>query len=374
MATGWNFHELYLWHDTGNAATLHPPGLTIEPGEHAENASTKRRFRNLLEVSGLLDHLVTIPSMPITEDDLALFHTQDYIARIKGLSADRGGDASHLTPFGPGSYEIACLAVGGTTALLDAVATGRVLNGYALVRPPGHHAEREFGLGFCLFANVPLAIVKMRAAHKVGRVAVVDWDVHHGNGTQQAFYDDPETLTISLHQDGLFPLGSGTLAERGVGRGEGFNINVPLPAGSGTGAYVAAFERVVVPALHAFRPEMILVCSGFDASALDPLGRMMLHSEGYRTLTKLLMEAADALCSGRLAMSHEGGYSASYVPYCGLAVMEQLSGIKTPVDDPFMASFGRYPGQTLQPWQDAAIAEAAKALNIATVDGTRGVL
>lgn len=363
MATGWNFHELYLWHDTGNAASIHPPGLTVEPGEHAENAGTKRRFRNLLEVSGLLDRLTPVPSAPIDAGDLALVHAPDYVARIRVLSAGRGGDASHLTPFGPGGYDIACLAAGGTTALLDAVVAGRVRNGYALVRPPGHHAERDRGLGFCLFGNVPVAIRKARAAHRLGRVAVVDWDVHHGNGTQQAFYDDPDTLTISLHQDGLFPLDSGALAERGEGRGEGFNLNVPLPPGSGTGAYLAAFERLVIPALGRFRPEAIVVCSGFDASAQDPLGRMMLHSEGFRALTRMLMEAADALCGGRLALSHEGGYSASYVPYCGLAVMEQLSGVRTAIEDPFLASFARYPGQELTPHQEAAIAAAVPALD-----------
>ena len=362
MATGWNFHELYLWHDTGNAATFFPPGLTIEPGEHAENASTKRRFRNLMEVSGLVDKLTPISSVPVSEDDLALFHTRDYVARIKSLSADRGGDASYLTPFGPGSFEIAALSAGGVAALLDAIVVGRVRNGYALVRPPGHHAERDRGLGFCLFGNVPIAIMKMRATHRIGRVAVVDWDVHHGNGTQQAFYSDPTTLTISLHQDGLFPLASGAVAERGEGRGEGFNINVPLPPGSGVGAYLTAFERIVLPALRRFRPEMIVVCSGFDASALDPLGRMMLHSEAYREMTKMLMQAADDLCGGRLAMSHEGGYSASYVPYCGLAVMEQLSGIKTAIDDPFMGNFENYPGQEMLAHQEVAIANAATAL------------
>ncbi len=363
MATGWNFHELYLWHDTGNAATFFPPGLTIEPGDHAEHASTKRRFRNLMEVSGMLDRLTPLPSVPIDAEDLARFHTRDYIARIKTLSDGRGGDASHLTPFGPGSYEIACLAAGGTTALLDAVAAGRVANGYALVRPPGHHAERDRGLGFCLFGNVPVAIMKTRAVHGLGRVAVVDWDVHHGNGTQQAFYDDPETLVISLHQDGLFPLDTGTVAERGEGRGEGFNINVPLPPGTGAGGYLAAFDRVVLPALARFQPELIVVCSGFDGSALDPLGRMMLHSEAYRAMTRKLKEAAATLCRGRLAMSHEGGYSASYVPYCGLAVMEELSGIRTAVDDPFMSNFGRYPGGDLQLHQDAAITRAEGLLD-----------
>lgn len=364
MATGWNFHELYLWHDTGNAATIFPAGLTIEPGEHAENAATKRRFKNLMEVSGLVEQLTPIRATAATEDDLALFHTPEYIARIKALSADRGGDASYLTPFGPGSFEIACLTVGGTFAVIDAVATGAIQNGYALVRPPGHHAERDRGMGFCLFGNVPIAIMKARATKTVDRVAVVDWDVHHGNGTQQAFYDSADVLTISLHQDGLYPLNSGTVAERGEGAGEGFNINVPLPAGCGAGAYAAAFERIVVPALRAFKPDMIVVCSGFDASAADPLGRMMLHSAAYRELTATLMAVADELCGGKIAMSHEGGYSASYVPYCGLAVMEQLSGIRTAIDDPFLSNFSAYPGHDLQPHQEAAIAAAREAVTL----------
>jgi acetoin utilization deacetylase AcuC-like enzyme len=160
--------------------------------------------------------------------------------------------------------------------------------------------------------------------------------VHHGNGTQQAFYEDPDTLVISLHQDGLFPRDGRGSRE---GRGEGFNINVPLPPGCGTGAYLTSFERLVIPALHAFRPEMIVVCSGFDAAVLDPLGRMLVHSEGHRTMTRLLMEAAADLCAGRRAMSRESGYSASYVPYCGLAVMQQLSGVRTKIDDAFLANF-----------------------------------
>ena len=156
--------------------------------------------------------------------------------------------------------------------------------------------------------------MKARALHDLGKVAIVDWDVHHGNGTQQAFYDDPTTLTISLHQERLFPATTGGLSERGEGAGTGFNINVPLPPGSGHGTYLAAFERIVIPALYQFKPELIVVPSGFDASAADPLGRMLLHSETYREMTCLLMAAADDLCGGRLAISHEGGYSAAYGP------------------------------------------------------------
>ena len=364
MATGWNFHELYLWHDTGRAASDIPGGLTVEPGEHVENANTKRRFRNLLDVSGLLDQLTFQPSLAVDDDDLALFHDREYIARIRTLSEQRGGDANHLTPFGPGSFDIAKLAVGGTAGLIDAVMAGRVRNGYALVRPPGHHAERNGGMGFCLFGNVVVGIMKARASGMLGRTAVVDWDVHHGNGTQQAFYSDPETLVVSVHQDGLFPIDSGVLAERGEGAGFGFNVNVPLPAGCGNDAYLAAFERVVLPSIRRFKPDLIVVCSGFDASCADPLGRMMLNSETFRSLTRMMMQTADDLCGGRLVLSHEGGYSASYVPYCGLAVMEELTGIRTKIDDPFLPTFQAYRGNAMMPHQEAAIAAAVDAARL----------
>ena len=362
MATGFVFHELYLWHNTWNWAMVFPPGLTIQPGEHAENPETKRRFRSLLEVSGLLEQLTPIKPRYASEDELARFHTREYIARIKAESAVNGGDAAYLSPFGRGSFEIAQLAAGGVMEAMDAVLDGRVNNAYCLVRPPGHHAGRDRGLGFCLFANVALAILHARAERGVGRVATVDWDVHHGNGTEQAFYDSADVLTISLHQDNLFPPDSGGLERNGEGRGAGYNLNIPLPPGCGTGAYLAAFERVVIPALERFKPEIIVVPSGFDGEGVDPLGRMMLTSEAYRAMTRMLMEAAERLCNGRLLLSHEGGYSAMYVPYCGLAVMEQLAGIRTHVEDPWQPLMERWGQQDLQPHQAALIERAAELL------------
>lgn len=359
MATGWLVHELYMWHSTGAYAGVFAPGLTVEPREHSESAATKRRFRNLLEVAGLEDQLTRIKPRPATEGELARFHTADYIRFIQELSDKGGGDTGYLTPFGAGSYEIAKLAAGGTIAAVEAVLEGRVRNAYALVRPPGHHAERDKGLGFCIFGNVAVAVMQARAVHKVGRVATVDWDVHHGNGTEQAFYEEPEVLTISLHQDRLFPTDRGAVKDNGAGAGEGANINIPLPPGSGVGAYLAAFERVVIPALRRFKPELIVVPSGFDAGGNDCLGRMMMTSRGYAQLTRLLMDAADELCGGRLVMSHEGGYSPDHVPYCGLAVMEELSGIRSQVTDPWLALMEEWGQQELQPHQEKAIAEAA---------------
>jgi acetoin utilization deacetylase AcuC-like enzyme len=363
MATGFAFHELYLWHNTWNWALVFPPGLTVQPGEHAENPETKRRFKNLVEVSGLIDHLVPIRPRPATEAEILRFHTPGHLQKIRGMSAAGGGDASELTPFGSGSYEIALLAAGGTIEAVDAVLAGRVRNAYALVRPPGHHATQDVGMGFCLFGNVAIAVMHAQAARGVGRIATVDWDVHHGNGTQAAFYDTPEVLTVSLHQDNLFPARSGGLHERGSGRGEGYNLNIPLPPGCGDGAYVEAFRKVVIPALDRYRPDLIVVPSGFDASGVDPLGRMMVSAEGFRQMTRLLMDAADRLCGGRLVMSHEGGYSAMYAPYCGLAVLEEMSGHRTGVEDPWAPHIAAWGQQALQPHQAAAIAAAADLLD-----------
>ncbi len=351
-----------MWHDTGTWAGLVPPGLDVEPDLNAESPESKRRIRNLLEVSGLLDQLTTIKAKPATLEDITRFHTREYVDRLKKMSDEGGGDAGEFTPFGRGSYDIALLTAGGTIQMTEAVLDGTVKNGYALVRPPGHHAERDWGRGFCLFGNIAVAGMRAQAVHGVGRIAVVDWDVHHGNGTQQAFYDTDQALTISLHQDHLYPLETGDMTERGEGKGHGYNINLPLPPGCGVGAYQAAFEQLVIPALERFKPELIFVASGFDAGGNDPLGRMMMHSDGYRDLTALLMQAADTLCDGRLVFSHEGGYSPHHSPYCGLAVIEQLSGIRTDLADPWLALGKAWGQQDLQPHQQAVIDRAVELL------------
>ena len=363
MTTGWVSHELYMWHDTGRAISVAGDRRWIQAWEHYENPETKRRFRNLVDVAGLFDHLVMLRPRPATLDEILRFHTSAYVERIRAMSEGAGGNAGEGTPFSPGAFEIALLAAGGTIVAFDAVLDGRVTNAYALVRPPGHHAEADIGRGFCIFGNIVIAIEHAKAVRGVGRVAVVDWDVHHGNGTQKAFYRRSDVLTISIHQDHWYPRDSGAIDERGEGPGEGSNINIPLPPGSGHGAYLAAFERVIVPALHAYRPELIVVASGFDGSLYDPLGRMMLYSETYRAMTQMLTAAADTLCGGRLVMSHEGGYAPIYVPFCGLAVLEELSGVKTGVDDAMAARAATAGGQELQPHQDEIIRRAARLVS-----------
>jgi acetoin utilization deacetylase AcuC-like enzyme len=360
LTTGLVWHELYMWHDTGTSAWVTPAGLTGQPLRHIENEDGKRRIRNLVEVSGLIDHLVQLKPRMATEDEILKLHTREYVDRIKQQSSEMGGDAGDLTPFGPGSYEIALLAAGGCMTAVDAVLDGKVDNAYALVRPPGHHAERTGGRGFCIFANTALAAVHARQARGLSRVAIVDWDVHHGNGTEHAFYDDPSVLTISIHQDNNYPPGSGGIGDTGAGAGDGYNINVPLPPGSGVGAYAATFERVVAPALRGFRPELILIASGLDASAMDPLASMMMTSDGYRHLTRVMLAVAGDVCAGRLVACHEGGYSPAYVPYCGLAILEEMAGVRTGLEDPLLALLAGFGGQEIQPHQEAVVREAAK--------------
>ncbi|KAA2267156.1 class II histone deacetylase [Solihabitans fulvus] len=365
MATGYVYHELYAWHDTGSFVGMLPadPRLGLQPFQHFENAETKRRIHELIVATGLIDRLVRIGPRKATDEEILLAHTEDHLRRmVEQSEQDRGGDAGDGgSPFGKGGVEIARLAAGGVIEAVQAVLDGTVDNAYALVRPPGHHALREHGMGFCMFANLVIAAKAARRSHGVERIAVVDWDVHHGNGTQAAFADDPATLTISVHQDRVFPPDSGHLHERGTGAGAGYALNIPLPPGTGNGGYLEAMRRVIVPALHRFRPDLILVASGYDANAADPLARQMVTSAGYRELTGLLLEAAAELCGGRVAMSHEGGYNPVYVPFCGLAVIEAMAGVE-PFPDPFEPNFGGMGQQELQPHQAALLDRAVGLL------------
>lgn len=358
--TGFLWDERYAWHDAG-AASSNP---WTEPYPALDRPESKRRLRGLVEASGLLAKLAPLTARPATDDELRRFHTGDYIRRIAEMSAAGGGDAGEAAAFGPNGYDVARLAAGGCIAALDAVLRSEVDNAYALVRPCGHHAEPDCGRGFCIFNNAVVAIEHARAEHGVRRIAVIDWDVHHGNGTEMAYYDDPDVLTISIHQESYYPVDSGQAVDRGRGAGEGANINVPLPPGSGHGAYMSAFERVVVPAVARFRPELIVVSSGYDAAMSDPLGRMMCHSETFRSMSRQTLALASEHCDGRIAVFQEGGYSPTYAPFCGLAVIEELSGTRTAVEDPLLGWYAKAGGQDVQADQEATITATARGLSL----------
>jgi acetoin utilization deacetylase AcuC-like enzyme len=357
--TGWVWHERYAWHDARGLLDTFGREALFEPEPSLESGNTKRRLRNLIDASGLLGELVAIEPRAATDEDLRSVHTPDYIERVRAKSEHLGGDAGGSSPFGRWTYEIAALAAGGCLTAVDAVLEGTVANAYALVRPPGHHAGPAGGCGYCVFSNLALAALHLRRARGLDRVAIVDWDVHHGNGTQAAFWTDPSVLTVSLHQEDLFPPGSGAVEEIGEGDAAGTNINVPLPAGSGRAAYLAALDRIVVPAIERFRPDFILVACGLDAGMIDPLGRMNLTSECFGLMTERIKQAAVSLCDGRLVLCHEGGYSSAYVPYCGLAVVERLAGVRTNVVDPWLTDARKVRELPLRAHEAEAIDTAA---------------
>jgi acetoin utilization deacetylase AcuC-like enzyme len=343
MTTAFFSDELCFWHGGGNYAfTLPVTGLVQPmPGGLPENPETKRRLRNLIEVTGLTRHLSMQSAAAATHEDLLRVHPDSYLAAFKSASDAGGGELGLRTPFGAGGYEIAALSAGLAKAALRAVLVGEVRNAYALSRPPGHHCTADFPNGFCLLNNIAVAI---RAAQEQGllrRVAVVDWDVHHGNGTEAIFWNDPDVLTISLHQDRNYPMDTGGLEATGGPDAPGSNLNLPLPPGCGHVAYLHAMERVVLPALTRFKPEAIIVACGFDAAAVDPLGRMLCTAETFRAMTRQMMQAADALCDGRLTLVHEGGYSEVYVPFCGHAVLEEMSGAPVSAPDPLAATLAK---------------------------------
>lgn len=291
------WHEAYAWYELGNDAGVEPPdGRGVQPDRNAYDPEIPRRIRNLLEMSGLAEDLVHLKPRMATEEEIGRVHLREHIDQIRTLSAlPTGGDAGNYSPIPRGTFDVALLAAGGPLTAVDVVMDGDVDNAYALLRPAGHHATPKQSMGFCVFSNAAIAGRHLLESRGLERIAYVDWDVHHGNGTQAAFYDEPRALTISVHQDRCYPVDDGFVDQIGEGPAQGTNINIPLPAGSGVETYCAAYDRVVIPALQAFRPDFIIVPSGFDAGAMDPLGRMMMHSEGYRRLTRKLMECAKQL-------------------------------------------------------------------------------
>jgi len=360
MRTGFICDESYFWHDTGNGALFLPPGGWVETDVHSENPATKRRFKNLLERCRLMNELEVVAPREASREEVELYHTSSYIDKVKELSDTTGGDAGDIAIVGKGSYEIAMLSVGGAITAVDAVMQGKVKNAYALTRPPGHHAEAEQGRGFCIFNNVAIAAKYAKMKYQVKRILVLDWDVHHGNGTQKAFYSDPDVLFISLHQEGYYPHNEGFAEEVGEGAGKGLNVNIPLPAGTGNAGYLYAFEQVIAPIVDQFKPELMIISAGQDASAFDPLARMMVTAEGYRQISSIMVELADKYCQGRLVACHEGGYSAAYVPFCSLRIIESFSGKKSGVEDPFEALLVGLPINELYASQKEAIEHVMK--------------
>ena len=305
--TGIIYHSDYLKHDTG----LHP-----------ENKERLISTVSYLKKTGLLDKLELIKPRRAELNELQYIHHLDHIEKVR-RSSEIKLQLDPDTILSTESYDVARLAAGGAITAVDAV-LDNVENSFALVRPPGHHATPVRGMGFCLFNNVAIAA---RHAQKKGlkRVLIVDWDVHHGNGTQEAFYDDPSVLYFSTHQFPHYP-GTGWIDEVGKGEGMGYNINVPLPAGTDDTGFVAAFEEILLPAALEFSPDIVLISAGFDACTGDGLAGMKMTTQGFAVLASIVKSIAKESCDGKLAAVLEGGYNIVLLPEAIAYVLEVFLG------------------------------------------------
>jgi acetoin utilization deacetylase AcuC-like enzyme len=280
-------------------------------------------------VAARRERLVAIPARAAEDDEILRVHGADHLSRLAGAVRDAPGQLDPDTYVSPASLDVARLAAGASVDLARAVARGELSSGLAAVRPPGHHAEAARAMGFCLFNNVAIAARALQASEGVERVLILDWDVHHGNGTQHSFESDPSVLYFSTHQFPYYP-GTGAAGEIGRGRGEGATVNVPLPAGCGDDEYLGCFQRILVPVARAFRPEIILVSCGFDAHRDDPLASMQLSGAGFGALAAVVRAVADEHCGGRLALVLEGGYALSGLREGTGAVLDVLLAQEAP--------------------------------------------
>lgn len=343
--TGLVFDERYLKHDTGTETIvrMRDGSFAIAPESHPSSVSITQRTKQFLDSAGITAQMQPIPARAATEDELAVYHTPEYIEGVRahvhgGPMKGMWGEIEIDTPLSPGSFEAAIYAAGGAMNGARAVMDSEVRNAYALLRPPGHHAMSNRAMGFCIFNNAVIVAHYARKTYCLDRVMIVDWDVHHGNGTQDAFYADPGVLFISLHQHNWYPKLAGELEQVGTGAGAGHTVNIPLPAGTGDRGYCAAFEQLVIPIGLRYRPQLIIISAGQDANWLDPLAQMMVTMSGFRKISELMLALAQEVCEGRLLMLQEGGYSVAYVPYCTAAAVEPLLGLDLGIVDLYAGS------------------------------------
>jgi len=327
MKAGLVYDPIYLEHNTG---------------DHVENSRRLVEAMSYLKETGIKEKLTCLPPRPASLEELEMIHAPEYISYVKSKAEKGGGWLDPDTVMSPKSYEAALYAAGGLIVAVEAVMKGEVDNAFALVRPPGHHAIRDRAMGFCIFNNVAIAAKFALSKFSLNRVLIADFDVHHGNGTQDAFYADPRVLYFSTHQYPFYP-GTGWVDETGIGEGEGTTVNFPMAAGWGDEEYLRAFNEVLVPVARRFQPQLILVSVGFDAHWADQLAMMRVTITGFAQMAMILKELAAELCQGRLVFTLEGGYNLRVVASSTKAIFDAFLG-NSEIDDPVgKASMARKP-------------------------------
>jgi len=332
------FHPGILDHDTGSGffeAKASPFLSVVE--KHPENDDRLRNMLAVLQQGPLSAAIDWFQGDGAVRADLERFHDAAYIDELQSIPVTETRSFSSTTVFGPGSFQVCLDAAGQALAAANHVYDGKGSIAYALIRPPGHHAQPHMADGYCFFNNIGVAIEALRA-RGLKRAAVIDWDVHHGNGTQQGFYDDADVLTVSLHMNhgawGATHPQTGDVDEVGNGAGRGKNLNLPMPYGSGDIAYQRVFDEIIAPAVRAHRPEILFIANGQDANQFDPNGRQLLGMSGFHELGKRARMLADECCDGRLVLVQEGGYQVSYAAYCLNASLEGVLRREPGLGDP----------------------------------------
>ncbi len=317
VEVGYVYDPVYLKHDTG---------------QHPENASRLEAIISHLEQTGLIRRLTLIQPRAASIEELSLVHSGQHISRVQEVGQGGDGWLDADTVMSPGSYDAALYAAGGVIRASEAVMQGEVGSAFALVRPPGHHATPQRAMGFCLFNNIAIAAKYALAKYNLDRIAIIDFDVHHGNGTQESFYNSPQVLYISTHESPFYP-GTGSIEETGRDEAKGTTVNIPLPAGCGDNEYLSVFEQIIVPVVRRFNPRLILVSAGYDAHWADGLAMMQVSVTGFVRMVRILNELAEELCNGHLVLTLEGGYNLTALAASVKATFDVLLG-NANIDDP----------------------------------------
>lgn len=340
IPTGFVWHEDYLLHDVGEMTYTFKNGEKMNVQDEFENPRRALLIKEILEKTGVLSKMTPFSPYYASTEDLLRVHSESHVHDMKE-ACRRGTREIGLDVYGCSiSEQVARLSAGGAMKAVDICMTEDMNQVYSLIRPPGHHAGRDMAMGFCIYNNVAIAASYALEKYNLQRILILDWDVHHGNGTEDIFYDRDDVLFISIHEDNNYPANSGQVDRVGRSQGEGYNINIPLPPGTGDSGYRLVFEKVISPVVAQYQPELIIVSAGQDCNVLDPSARMMVSRDGFCYFGRKIRELASEFALGRLAIIQEGGYSLPYLPIATLGVIEGVTGVTTDFDDPHDISEG----------------------------------